>query len=236
MERPADDVIASLEEAERRRPRARGRRRAGSVRRSRTPWCATRCREQQSASRRARLHQRIGEALERAGTPAGCKPAELAYHFYASRHVGGAEQALALLRGGRGGRGASAGVRGRRGALPAGALGASTCARPTTRIGAARSCSRLGGVERRRGNPEARATFEDAADLARREGHPELLGRAALGFAGRYTEAGIIDGAAIDLLREALATLGDETASCARSSWPASRPRCSSPIRRPAPR
>ena len=46
--------------------------------------------EQPSASRRVRLHRRVGEALE----DLGGTNAELSHHFYEARHVGGAEKAL----------------------------------------------------------------------------------------------------------------------------------------------
>ena len=46
--------------------------------------------EQPSASRRVRLHRRVGEALESLGGT----NAELAHHFYEARNVGGAEKAF----------------------------------------------------------------------------------------------------------------------------------------------
>ncbi len=207
LDRSADDVIGSLEEAGD----------AGLVRDAdagpdrfvfshalvRDALC-----EQQSASRRARLHRRIGEAHELMGTTAGTRPAELAHHFYASRHVGGSEPALRYCV-----QAADAAARAlahedavehyRR------ALSVLDMRTPDDPPRRCEILLGLGAVERRRGNPAARGTFETAADLARRAGRHELFGRAALGFAGRYTEAGIVDGEAIALLREALALLDD---------------------------
>ena len=206
MDEPADDVIASLEEAGR----------AGLVHEAgdgtdrfafshalvRDALC-----EQQSASRLARLHHRIGEALELLGPAVAAEPAELAYHYFASRHVAGGEKALRYC--------VDAGDAAAR------ALAHEDAVKHYRRAllvldmrqpDEPRRCEvllALGAVELRRGNPAARGTFEAAAELARRARLPELLGRAALGFAGRYTEAGIIDHEAIDLLREALAALDD---------------------------
>jgi hypothetical protein len=68
----------------------------------------------------------------------------------------------------------------------------------------------LGGVELRQGDPAARRTFAQAAELARQQGQPEQLSRAALGVAGPYSEAGIVDRDAIALLHEALARLDED--------------------------
>src|SRR5262249_33707235 len=73
----------------------------------------------------------------------------------------------------------------------------------------------LGGAEARAGDPAARETFSRAAGIARREDLPHEFGLAALGFAGRRPEAGIVDrggvgllGAALELLGRADSTLG----------------------------
>ena len=204
MDEPADDLIASLEEASR----------AGLVREAddgtdRFAFSHALVRDalfdQQSASRRARLHHRIGEALELPG-PAAADPAELAHHFFASRHVGGGEKALDYC--------VQAGDAAARALAHEDAVKHYRRAilvldmrKPDDPRQRCEVLLALGGVELRRGNPAARGTFETASELAREAGLAELLGRAALGFAGRYTEAGIIDHAAIALLREALAAL-----------------------------
>jgi serine/threonine protein kinase len=86
LQQPADDIISMLEEATA----------AGLVREAegdfdrlvfahatvRDALC-----EQQSLSRRVRLHLRIGEALELVGRSSVTNPAELAHHFCASRQI-----------------------------------------------------------------------------------------------------------------------------------------------------
>jgi tetratricopeptide (TPR) repeat protein len=162
--------------------------------------------EQQSASRRIRVHHRIGEALEQVGS-AAANPAELAHHFFASRHIDGGHKAL-------------------RYSVQAGDAAARALAhdeaiehyrRALTALDTSapddeqRRCEvllALAGVELRQGDPAARRSFQEAAELARRGGRPEQLGRAALGVAGRHAEAGIVDREAIAVLEEALAGLG----------------------------
>ena len=70
----------------------------------------------------------------------------------------------------------------------------------------------LGDAQGKAGNtPEAKETLLAAADLARSAGLPEHLGRAALGYGGRFPwlRAGN-DRRLVPLLEEALAGLGDE--------------------------
>ena len=204
---PVDEVIGALEEATR----------AGLIRESdeqldrfvfthalvRDALC-----EQQSASRRVRLHRRIGEALEQAA-PAAVNAAELAHHFFVSRDLDAGQKAVHYCVG--------AGDVAARALAHENALEHYRCALIALDMQAPederRRCDVLlsiGGVELRRGDPAARATFQAAAQLARRHGQLDQLGGAALGFAGRYSEAGIIDHAAIGLLEEALAALPEE--------------------------
>lgn len=165
--------------------------------------------EQQSASRRVRLHHRIGAALEDSGRPALTSSAELAHHYFASRHVDGGRKALRYA--------VDAGDAAAR------VLAYEDAAEHYRRALVAldmhapqddrRRCEvllALGGVELREGNAAARSTFHQAAELSRRVREPELLGRAAVGFAGRYCEAGIVDDDAIGLLEEALASFGGD--------------------------
>ncbi|HTN24787.1 MAG TPA: AAA family ATPase [Solirubrobacteraceae bacterium] len=195
----ADELIAALEEAV-----AAGlvREAAGAVDSFEFSHAVVReaLAERHSASRRARLHHRIGTALEAGAT---AEPALLAHHFYEGRSVD---------------RGAQA----QRHALEAGDAAARALAHEDAAAhyrralelldlqpaaGDARRCEvllALGRVELRAGSPAARGTFDAAAQLARAAGAPEQLGRAALGFAGRYTAAGIVDREAIALLEEAL--------------------------------
>ena len=208
IEQPVEQIISSLEEAEV----------AGLV-------CETNddidrfsfshalvrevLREQQSDSRRRRQHQRIGEVLEVIAETSAVNPAELAYHFFESRHrdSGGKAFLYSLAAGDR----------------AADSLAHEEAAEHYKRAlrilemqalpDESRRCEvllALGRVELRQGVPEARLTFEQAADLARRQGLAEHLGRAALGFASRYIEAGVVDDTGIALLREALDQLGED--------------------------
>jgi tetratricopeptide (TPR) repeat protein len=207
LAKPADEIIASLEEAG-----AAGLVREADEGIDRFVFAHALVRdallERHSTSRRVRLHFRIGEALELLGRSAATNPAELARHFYSSRHVDGGDKAIRYSV-----QAAEAAER---------ALAHEDAAEHYRRAlevlaGQAppdegRRCDllvALGAVERRQGAATARATFARAAELARRERLAEQLGRAALGFAGRYTEAGIVDGPAIALLEEALEALGD---------------------------
>jgi DNA-binding SARP family transcriptional activator/tetratricopeptide (TPR) repeat protein len=161
-------------------------------------------RGQQSHSRRVRLHRRIGEALEALHEPA--EPAELAHHFFESRHMD--EGAKAVRYSVEAGDRASesfaheeAAEHYRR------ALIALELATPPDGRAWCDVLLALGGVESRNGDEAARDTFRHAADVARRHNLPEHLGRAALGFASRYTEAGVVDEPGITLLREAIGAL-----------------------------
>lgn len=159
--------------------------------------------EEQSASRRVRAHYAIAQALEVLGPRFAAPPAELAHHYLESRHldregraidyaVAAAEQAAAMLSW------EQAAAHYRRaldGDLPA-----------------ERRCElllALGSAEARSGHGSARDTFARAAMLARRSVGPEALAKAALGFAGRHAEAGIVDRDGIALLEEALEALGE---------------------------
>ena len=207
MKEPVDEIIAALEEAGR----------AGLIRESdeqidRFAFTHALVRdalaEQQSASRRMRLHRRIGEALEQTA-PAAVNAAELAHHFFESRDLDAGQKAVQYCV--------------RAGDVAAWALAHENALEHYRRALIAldmrtpadgrRRCELLlavGGVELRRGDPAAGATFEAAAELARRLGEADQLGRSALGRAGRYSEAGIIDHAAIALLEEALVQLPED--------------------------
>ena len=141
--------------------------------------------EAQSASRRVRLHRRIGEALEAGGA---ANPAELAYHFHEGRApqavgyaLAAAEQANAAL---------------------AYEEAAEHYRRADDSLGTRLA---LGAAELRAGDPAARATFAAAAELARATGDRAALAEAALGHSGRHAEAGVDDPEALALLEEALA-------------------------------
>ena len=153
----------------------------------------------QSTARRRRLHHRIAEALEAGGE--AVHPAELAHHFIESGRD--APKALEY-------------------SLEAGRRAADSLAYEDAADHFERAlrllederarCEvllELGRVQLRQGGPAARATFREAFALAERNGWPDLLGEAALGFASRYTEAGIVDTDGIALLRTARAAAGE---------------------------
>ena len=208
VEQPTEQIISALEEAE-----AAGliREATGVIDRFSFSHALVRevLHEQQSDSRRWRRHQQIGEALEIIAETSAVNPAELAYHFFESRHADRGRKAL-------------------RYSLEAGDRAAESFAhdeaaehyeRALTALAMHESPDEsqrcevllaLGQVKLRQGYPEARRIFEQTALLARRQGLPEYLGRAALGFASRYTEAGVVDDRGIALLREALDQLGEQ--------------------------
>jgi DNA-binding SARP family transcriptional activator/tetratricopeptide (TPR) repeat protein len=207
-ERSEDEVIAELEEATA----------AGLVRESEQVFryafshalVREVLREQQSESRRVRLHHKIGEALEARDDSAN--PAELAHHFFESRDVDRGAKAFryAIEAGDRAAQSLAheeAATQFRRALV---VLEMQATAAEQSRCDVLLA---LGQVELRQGDAAARNSFEQAAALARRAGLPERLGRAALGFASRYTEAGVVDEPGIALLREALGRLGPEASA-----------------------
>jgi tetratricopeptide (TPR) repeat protein len=156
--------------------------------------------EQPSASRRVRLHKRVGEALEALGGT----NAELAHHFFEARNVGGAEKAFEYT--------LAAAEQAARSVAYEEATGhyrrALELAPPDDE-----RCDiliALGGTLMRAGDPEARPTLETAAELARTLKDAGRLARASLGLGGHYAEAGVIDEPLIGLLEEALEALGEQ--------------------------
>jgi tRNA A-37 threonylcarbamoyl transferase component Bud32/tetratricopeptide (TPR) repeat protein len=144
--------------------------------------------EQMSASRRVRLHRRIGEALE-----AGGNPAELAHHFSLGRHDRKAREYTLLAA-----------------EQAAEALRHEEAARHYRELDADLPILlKLGTVELRAGQAAARDTFRAAADLARMEHDPRAFAQAALGFNHRQGASGIIDREGIALLEEAAERLDD---------------------------
>ena len=141
--------------------------------------------EVQSASRRVRLHRRIGEELEAGGA---ANPAELAYHFHEGRAPQAVGYALAAAE------------------QANAALAYEEAAEHYRRADdGLKTRLALGAAELRAGDPSARATFAAAAELARAEGDRDALAEAALGHSGRHAEAGVDDPEARALLEEALA-------------------------------
>jgi tetratricopeptide (TPR) repeat protein len=161
-----------------------------------------------SASRRVKLHLRVGEALERAvAGQHDTRLTELAHHFLEAAPVGDVERGLDYA--------------------TAAAEHASTrlayeeAARLYERaLGAldllpadiARRCDLLlaaGEAHHRAGaHGRANASFRKAATAARELGSPERLAHAALGYAGPRGSFAVVDEELVALLEEALAAVG----------------------------
>jgi AAA ATPase domain len=160
--------------------------------------------ERPIASRRVRLHRRVAVALEAAPFPV--HPAELAHHFFQARHVGGAAKAIVYsLKAGEAMQAAHAYED-----AAAHYQHALTALEMTRRFDAAARCDvllALGAARWQASEPDPRAPFVQAVELARRVGAPDRLARAALGAGGRFYAPGTTDEAYIALLEEALAAL-----------------------------
>ena len=162
-----------------------------------------------SALRRARLHGKVGEALiARRGAQLDAQLGLLAHHFGLAAPAGAPERAVdfALAAGRRADRLL---------AWEEAADHYSAALRARELAGAPQDRLRcelllaLGTSQERAGSPDARATFAAAAATARALADPALLGRAALGFAGRWSQLGRVSEEVAGLLQEALAGLGE---------------------------
>ena len=163
-----------------------------------------------TATRRARLHLRVAEAIEQLETDAAEPPlAELAYHFSLAPPARGAPKAVEYAE--------------RAARRAAGVLAYEEAARlyevaldalDQAPADPARRCSLLlacGQAQTRAGDTiEAHGTFREAADTARALGSAQLLGQAALGYgAAGQMAGGIVDEELVALLEEALEAVGD---------------------------
>ncbi|HET9740810.1 MAG TPA: AAA family ATPase [Solirubrobacteraceae bacterium] len=164
-----------------------------------------------SQLRRARLHGRVGEAIE-ALRSADIDPwlPPLAYHFAQAAPVEQPERAIQYAL-------AAARRADRLLAWEEAAQHHRAALRVRELTGApddavrARMLLDLGASEERAGmEREARSTAQHAAVLARRLGDASLLGRAALGLAGQWSILGRVDDERVAVLEEALEGLGDE--------------------------
>jgi DNA-binding CsgD family transcriptional regulator len=160
-----------------------------------------------SGVRRAELHLRVGEALERPGERSGRALADLAYHFTAAAACDAA------------GRGVAYNVRAARAATAALAFDQAAsllvAARelgiedPTERAGV---LLELGTASHRAGKAlDALQAFRVAAGIARMLGSGELLARAAIGYEDACWRPGITEQGAVELLEEAATLLGRES-------------------------
>ena len=172
------------------------------------------------SARRAELHLRVGEALEKRGERSGRVLADLAHHFAAAAPFGATERArrvqprlrpaLPLAR--------SRSTRRRRGlrtALELGIEPASARAEAYLELGTA---SHRGGQGARR----ARCVPLGRGDRPR-AGSAELLARAAIGYEETCWRPGIVDQGAVELLEEA-ATRSATRARVARRACSAASP------------
>ncbi|HEV2370151.1 MAG TPA: hypothetical protein VGR90_09760, partial [Acidimicrobiales bacterium] len=217
---PVDEVVAVLEDAERRGLVEETNR----VDRWRFAHALVRhtLLDELSLSRRARLHQRIGAVLAGAVNP---DPSDVAHHLCAAAAVGASQQAVDwAVRAARRAHDSMAWEQEAewyRRALEA----ADEAPHDDARRAELLLC--LGEAEVRLGRPVATLeTFATAAELARRAARPDLLGRAAVGYGGplaSWSTPNDVEGPA--LVEEADAVLPAEDSSLRvhlllkRSSW-----------------
>ena len=157
---------------------------------------------------RAHLHELVAQTLEKHRAELRPHPAELSHHFYEARHSLGAHPALGYAR-------------------EAADSAADSLAWEDAAIQLERALElealpdagdtdercelllRLGEMRLRAGSAGFADAFAQAADAARGRSSTQLA-RAAIGYAGRYYEAGVVDNTLIELLREALAEIEDD--------------------------
>ncbi len=156
-----------------------------------------------SRLRRAELHLRVGEALERAAPDSDRTLADLAHHFGAAAPFGRAEQAIDYNL--RAARAASAvlafedAAMRLRTAIEIGIPG------EPERAGA---LLELGAASHRAGKAtDALEAFASAGEIARALDSAELLARAAIGYEDACWRPGVIGREAVELLEEALAAV-----------------------------
>jgi tetratricopeptide (TPR) repeat protein len=152
-----------------------------------------------SASRRARLHAAVGEALERTAAT----EAELAHHFVEAAPVGDPVKALEHAH--RAGLEALAALAYERAAdLFDAALSALDLLPEPDEPRRGELLLLRGQAQMQSGGDAARSTLLAAIDLARRVDDPDLLGRAALSLGGFGLSPGMVDDDLVAVLEEAL--------------------------------
>ena len=162
-----------------------------------------------SAPRRARIHRRVGQALE--GQGANRNLTALALHFTRAADAEDAEKAIEYAR--RAGEQASAMLAHEDAAGHyARALEVQERFLPEDTPTRCELLLALGGARVRSGErPLAWAAFREAATLAVRLGDRDTVARAAIGASTRYIQPpGVIDEELISLLEQALEMIGDE--------------------------
>jgi DNA-binding SARP family transcriptional activator len=157
---------------------------------------------------RAHLHELVAETLERHRSELRPHPAELSHHFYEARHSLGAQPALRYAR--EAADSAARSLAWEEAAMQLErALELEELPEPSDHDGRCELLLRLGEMRLRAGHPGFSDAFAQAAELARGRSSMQLA-LAAVGYAGRYYEAGVVDPKLIQLLREALAELGQD--------------------------
>lgn len=159
-----------------------------------------------SGPRRAELHLRVGEALEEGQERSGRALADLAHHFAAAAPFGDSGRAVAYN------------LLAARAAMAALAYGeAASRLRTVLELGIADPSERqeayleLGEASHRGGNSsDALEAFRSTAVLARERGDQRGMARAAIGYEDACWRPGIADHGAVELLKEAVAALGEE--------------------------
>ena len=158
-------------------------------------------------ARRAELHLRVAEALEGRGVHSGRALADLAHHFAAAAPLGGIERAidynLSAARAAADSLAFDEAIRRLRTAIDLGIDDATMRAEAFLELG---SASNRGGR-----SVDALGAFTAAAETGRALGSPELLGRAAIGYEDACWRPGIVSSDAVELLEEAIATLGNDS-------------------------
>ena len=159
-----------------------------------------------TATRRARLHLLIAEAIERLWPDPDDAPlAELAHHFSLAPPLRGAAKAVeyAELAAAEAASILAFEEAARLYGIALEALGANELTRKAALL------LRLGDAHTKAGDfATARATFDEASRMARALGSPRLLAQAALGFgAAGQMAGGVVDDTVVALLEEALAAV-----------------------------
>ncbi len=161
-----------------------------------------------SARRRAELHLGIAQALESmtSGRPGRARLAALAYHYAEAAPLGDRERAVATNLEAAESAAASLAYDEAVGHISTAlALGVHDLGdQGAVGIELGYACHRAGR------SPEALAAFRGAAEVAREIGDVELLARAAIGFEEACWRPAIHDEGAVELLEEAVETVGTE--------------------------
>jgi tetratricopeptide (TPR) repeat protein len=158
-----------------------------------------------TATRRARLHAAVGDALERTAA----SEAELAHHFVEAARVGDPGKALDHAE--RAGHEALAALAYERAAdlFDAALAALDMIGEPDDRRRGELLLLR-GQAQMQAGGDAARATLIAAIDLARRVGDSDLLARAALSLGGFGLSPGMVDDVLVAVLEEALEGIGPD--------------------------